>query len=128
MRPTMILFILASSLSATAAFATQRASVNVPFSFESHGKQFPAGNYDVVQNGSDNFLTMSSSKRPEKNITWVTGPTDVSTNSPSASIEFDQVGNTHELHAIRIGNHATPVLDKQWKVSTANQMTALVGP
>jgi len=48
MRPIIRMFVLAAvSASATAAFAFDRVTVNVPFNFETHGKTFPAGTYKV---------------------------------------------------------------------------------
>lgn len=48
MRPIIRMFVLAAvSASATAAFAFDRATVNVPFNFETHGKTLQAGTYRV---------------------------------------------------------------------------------
>jgi hypothetical protein len=48
MRPMIRMFVLAAAFpSATAAFAIDRATVNVPFSFKTHGEIFPAGAYEA---------------------------------------------------------------------------------
>jgi len=49
MRPMIRMFVLAAaSASATAAFAFDRVTVNVPFNFETQGKTFPAGSSETL--------------------------------------------------------------------------------
>ena len=44
MRPMIRMFVLAAvAASATAVFASETIAVDVPFSFDAHGKAFPAG-------------------------------------------------------------------------------------
>ena len=61
MRPIIRMFVLAAvSASATAAFAFDRVTVNVPFNFETHGKTFPAGIYKVESAANHYALTLSN--------------------------------------------------------------------
>ena len=65
MRPIIRMFVLAAvSASATAAFAFDRVTVNIPFDFETHGKTFPAGTYKVESAANHDALTLSSKTVP----------------------------------------------------------------
>jgi hypothetical protein len=112
MRSIVRMLVLTPALCATAAFAIDRASVNMPFSFESHGKVFPASQYDVSLTDDRRMLTLSSRTNPADRVSWMTVSADLSSTDAPLSIKFDRVGRVHELHAIRLGSYMTPVLDK----------------
>jgi hypothetical protein len=111
MRPSKWLFVLTLSLCTTAAFAIDRASVDMPFSFESHGRVFPASQYDVSLDANREMLTLSNRANPADTATFITTPAEQRPNDTTLSIKLDRTGNVLELHAIRLGSHTTPVLD-----------------
>jgi hypothetical protein len=110
MRSTSWLFILTSVLCARVAFAADRATVDIPFSFESHGRIFPASRYDVTLK-DNSFLTLTSRTNPSDTISWTPVSAGMDPKDPLLSMKFDQVGNTHELHSVRLGKYQTLVLD-----------------
>lgn len=112
MRSIIRMLVLTPALCATAAFASDGISVNMPFSFESHGKVFPASQYDVSLNNDRRMLTLSSRTNSADRVSWMTVPAELSSTDAPLSIQFDQVGRVHELHAIRLGSYMTPVLDE----------------
>lgn len=126
MRSIMWMLILTPALCTTPAFAVDRTPVDLPFSFESHGKVFPASQYDVSLNNDRRMLTLTSRTNPADTVSWMTvgaerGPTD-----PLLSIRFDKIGNMPELRAIRLGSYATPVLDAH-AVALRNRVPAQSG-
>ncbi len=102
---------------ATAAFAANQAKVNVPFNFTAQGQSYPAGSYEVSLNASDSFVTMESKTDATKHITWNVGPTDEA--STPVVVRFDHVGADYALKTIQIGEHVTPVLDKNIQQSVS---------
>jgi hypothetical protein len=111
MRSIPWIFVLTPLLCTPAAFAVDRASVNMPFSFESHGKIFPASEYDVILRDDRAMLTLTSRTNPHDTITWITFPAEMSPHDTTLSIQFDRVGDMEELHTVRLGKYQTPVLD-----------------
>jgi len=111
MRSITWMFVLTAVLCTPAAFAADMASVNMPFSFESHGKLFPPSQYDVIVKEDRGMLTLSSRTNPGDTISWTTVPAEMGPNDTALSIQFDRVGNMNELHTIRLGKYQTPVLD-----------------
>lgn len=119
-----ILWMLALTLAfcSPTAFAIDRVTVDLPFTFESHGKIFPASKYDVELSANHNFLTMASRTDPAIRYSWLVTPADSGTHDPALSIHFDCIGNTAELHAVRLGSYSTPVLDEHTTVSLKSQI------
>ena len=115
MRSIMWMFVLTPVLCTPAAFAVERASVDMPFSFESHGKVFPPSVYDVIVKDDPGMLTLSSRTNPADTISWIAVPAEMGPNDTVLSIKFDRVGNMHELHAVRLGIYQTPVLDTHFE-------------
>jgi hypothetical protein len=111
MRSISWMFVLTPVLCTPAAFAVDKASVNMPFSFESHGKVFPASQYDVILQRDRTLLTLTSKTNPADTLSWITVPAEMGPNDTALSFQFDRVGNMHELHAVRFGRYKTPVLD-----------------
>jgi hypothetical protein len=113
MRPIIRSFVLAAvTASATTAFAFDRATVNVPFDFETHGKTFPAGIYKVESAANHYALTLSSKTDTKMFCTWIASPTQFGPSMSTLSLEFDTgADGTHALRSIRLGTLITPVLD-----------------
>jgi hypothetical protein len=111
MRSITWMFVLTTVLCTPAALAVDKASVNMPFSFESHGKVFPASQYDVILQRDRTLLTLTSKTNPADTLSWITVPAEMGPNDTALSFQFDRVGNMHELHAVRFGGYKTPVLD-----------------
>jgi hypothetical protein len=113
MRPIIRSFVLAAvSASATAAFAFDRVTVNVPFNFETHGKTLPAGTYKVESASNHYALTLSSNTDTKVTFTWIASPAELGPNMSTLSLKFDiGADGTHALRSIRLGTLITPVLD-----------------
>src|ERR1700722_413134 len=111
MRSMTWVLVLTLALCTTAAFATDRVYVDMPFSFESHGKVFPASQYDVSLTDDRRMLTLSSRTNPADRVSWMTFPADKSPLDPELSLQFDREGNLSELRAVRLGSYRTPILD-----------------
>jgi hypothetical protein len=115
MRNILRIMVLAPSLCVTACFAAGRASFDAPFSFESHGDLFPAGQYDVELDVIGRHITMSSRKMPKQSLSWIAGPAEANPNATSTTIRFDIAGTMHVLRIIRLGSYETPILDAHSK-------------
>jgi hypothetical protein len=102
---------------ATAAFSANQAKVNVPFNFTAEGHSYPAGSYEVDLDANHNIVTMASKADTTKHISWTVGPAEAA-NTP-AVIKFDHVGADYDLKTIQIGEHVTPVLDKNVQQSVS---------
>ncbi len=102
---------------ATAAFAANQANVNVPFGFTSHGQSYPAGSYEVSLDANHGFVTLASKTDATKHITWNVGPAEAA--STPTVVKFDHIGADYELKTIQIGEHVTPVLDKNIQQSVS---------
>jgi hypothetical protein len=125
MRSIFKMFVFAPLLCTTAAFAVENATVKIPFSFESQGKPFPAGTYNVRIDSNLGVLTMSNKDLPGKSQTLSVGPADFVAGTPALDMKFDQIGNLHELHTIQLGPHVTPVLDAHRKNHDKTEEQAL---
>jgi len=113
MRPMIRLFVhAAATVSATAAFALDKVTVNVPFNFESNGKVYQAGQYDVKLDIARNVMTLSSRTDTKRSLMWAVSPAEFGPNAPTLSMKFDdsESGN-HALRSIRLAARTTPVLD-----------------
>jgi hypothetical protein len=109
------MFVLAAvTTSATAVFAFDQMTVNVPFNFETHGKSFPAGRYLVEFDPTQNALSLFSKTDTRKSFMWVASPAEFGPNTERLSLKFDNgPDGTHRLHSIRLATWATPVLDQR---------------
>lgn len=126
MRSILRMLVLTPALCATAAFAIDRVSVNMPFNFESHGRVFPASRYDVSLNDDRRMLTLTSKTNPADTATWMTLSAEKGPMDPELSLQFDQNGRTPELRAVRLGTYRTPILDVH-RVAGKSQTTAQSG-
>jgi hypothetical protein len=111
MRSIMRMLVLAPALCTTAAFALDRVSVNMPFSFENHGRVFPASRYDVSLSDDRRMLTLTSRTNPADTANWMTLSAERGPMDPELSMQFDRTGKTTELRAVRLGAFRTPILD-----------------
>jgi hypothetical protein len=110
MRSIMWTFIL-TGLCLPAALGAEKVSVNLPFSFATHGKVFPATQYDVILKEDRAFLTLTSRTNPADTVTWTTVPVGMRRHDAHLSLQFDQVGDLHKLRTVRLGEYRTPILD-----------------
>jgi hypothetical protein len=106
------MFVLATVFaSATAAFASDRVMVNVPFSFKTRGETFPAGAYEVEFDSIRHALKLSSKTDTKMSYSWIASPTGFSPNMSTLSIKFDGgADGIHVLRSIRLETWSTPVL------------------
>jgi hypothetical protein len=106
------MFVLATVFaSATAAFASDRVMVNVPFSFKTRGETFPAGAYEVEFDSIRHALKLSSKTDTKMSYSWIASPTGFSHNMSTLSIKFDGgADGIHVLRSIRLETWSTPVL------------------
>ena len=113
MRRMIRLFVLAAvSASATAALAFDRVTVNVPFNFESHGRTFPTGTYNVESAANHSVLTLSSKTDTKVSFTWIASQAEFRSDMSTLSLKFDiGADGTHALRSIRLEWLMTPVLD-----------------
>jgi hypothetical protein len=111
MRSILRMLVLIPALCTTAAFAVNRVSVDMPFSFESHGRVFPASRYDVSLTDDRRMLILTSRTNPADRASWMTFSADKSPMDPDLSMQFDRNGNMTELRAVRLGTYRTPILD-----------------
>jgi hypothetical protein len=111
------MFVFAAALaSSSAAFALSKVTVNVPFNFESHGKTYQAGKYDVRLDTAQNVLTLTNHDHPGQSVMWTAFPAEFGPNAPAVSIKFDDATDgTHELRSVRMETRTTPVLDVREK-------------
>ncbi|MGC1295041.1 MAG: hypothetical protein WA869_08375 [Alloacidobacterium sp.] len=129
MRPMSRMFVFAAALaSSSAAFALSKVTVNVPFNFESHGKTYDAGKYDVTLDASENILTLTNHNHPAESVVWIASPAEFGPNTAALSIKFDDAADgTHELHSIRLATRTTPVLDVREKHAAQREVSITGG-
>jgi hypothetical protein len=126
MRSILRMLVLTPALCTTAALAVDRVTVDMPFSFESHGRVFAASRYDVSLNDDRRMLTLTSRTNPADRASWMTLSVDRSPLDPDLSLQFDRDGNLPELRAVRLGTYQTPILDAH-SVARKSQIPARSG-
>ena len=128
MRPMTRMFIFAAALaSSSAAFALSKVTVNVPFNFESHGKTYQAGRYDVKLDANECLMILSNHNDPKQTVMWTVSPAEFGPNAPMLSMKFDNATDgSHALHSIRLAARTTPVLDVREK-HTAQREVSITG-
>jgi hypothetical protein len=122
MRSVLSMLVLLPTLSTT-ALAIDRVSVDLPFSFETRGKVFPASRYDVSLTFDRSRIVLTSRTNPADRLSWMTESTGSSPTDPDLSLQFDRVGNVQELRVVRLGTHQTPILDAH-PIRLQNQVPA----
>ena len=121
------LVLTSAALLATSAFAGSKAVVNVPFNFESHGRAFPAGQYQVSLDLHADVITMSSISDTSQSVMWTVAPAESDSARPVARLKFDDAGSTHELHSVQLGTRITSVLDAPAKRHDAGSSVVTAG-
>jgi hypothetical protein len=113
MQPMIRIFVLAAVFtSATAAYALDRVAVNVPFSFDTHGKTFPAGTYEVEFDSFHHTLKLSSKTDTKMSYISIAAPAEVGPDTSTLSLKFDNSADgIHVLRNIRLETWSTPVLE-----------------
>jgi hypothetical protein len=122
------LVLTSAAFCATAAFAADKAVVNVPFNFETQGIAFPAGQYSAELIMGKNVLTLRNVQNPGESILWTVSPADAGDISKALLMEFNDLGATHQLRSIQLGSRITTRLDAPAKRHDAGSvMTAVSG-
>ncbi|MGH9588032.1 MAG: hypothetical protein ACRD3F_13840 [Acidobacteriaceae bacterium] len=119
--------IASAMLFTTAAFAANRAVVNVPFNFETHGKAFPAGQYIATVDLQHNLVTLSSATDTKVSARWIAGPADSNPFDEKLTLTFDDHGGRHELRTVQLGSRITSRLDAPSSHESSTMLTARVG-
>lgn len=118
--------IASAILFTTAAFAANRAVVNIPFNFEAHGKTFPAGQYVATVDLQHNLVTFASTTDTRISARWFTGPADSNPSDEKLILTFDDHGSHHDLRTVQLGSRITSRLDAPSR-HEATVLTARVG-
>jgi hypothetical protein len=109
MRPMIRVFVLAAVFaSASAAFALDRVAVNVPVSFETHGKTFPSGTYELEFDSIHDTLKVSSKTDTKMSYIWIAAPAEVGPDISTLSLKFDNIAMAYMCCATigsRCGTH-----------------------
>jgi hypothetical protein len=108
---TRSVILATASLCATAAFAANRAVVDVPFNFESQGHNYPAGRYVATLESNEGILAISNENNPRISAHWIAGPADYNPTDAKLILKFDDLGNDHALRTLQLGPRITSRLD-----------------
>jgi hypothetical protein len=101
-----------AALCATAAFAADKAAINVPFSFESHGKHFSAGRYEISLDSQHNTLTMRNTEQSNQILLSSVSPAEFVAGSPQLRLVFANGEETHILKTVQIEASQATHLDR----------------
>ena len=115
-----------ASLCATAAFAADRAVVNIPFNFQSQGHTFPAGDYVATLDTNHNLLALKNSADAGVAANWAVGPADYNPTDEKLTLKFDDLGNSHALRTVQLGPRITSRLDGPARHHDAGSIAATV--
>lgn len=96
---------------ATSAFAANKAAVNIPFSFESQGQVFPAGQYTATLDLNHGVIALNSVTNTRLSAHWLAGPADSNLNDEKLTLKFDDLGSRHVLRTVQLGPRITSRLD-----------------
>ena len=100
-----------AAICATAAFAADRAVVDIPFNFVSQGKSFPAGRYAATLDLNHNVLELSNVSDASYSARWIAGPADFNPSDEKLTIKFDDLGPDRQLRTMQLGPRITSRLD-----------------
>lgn len=115
-----------ASLCATAAFAADRAVVNIPFNFVSHGQSFPAGKYIANLDANDNVLALSYMENASVSCHWAAGPAEFNPNDEKLTLKFDDLSDGLTLRTVQLGPRITSRLDAPARHHDAGSIAATV--
>jgi hypothetical protein len=129
MRPIIRISVLAVVLMSTAAaFAQNNVRVDIPFSFETYGKIFPAGSYEVGFDPHYHALKLSGTINRKIIYIGIASPAEFGPSALTVSLRFDHAADgTRVLGSILFGDWATPVLDKCDKYLAQYQLSSTGG-
>lgn len=114
----------AAAICATAAFAADRAIVDIPFNFVSQGKSFPSGRYAATLDPNQNVLELSNIDNAKYSAHWAAGPVDFNPNSENLTLKFDDLGPSHLLRTVQLGSRITSRLDAPVSRHNAGSISA----
>jgi hypothetical protein len=100
-----------ATLCATAAFAAEKAVVDIPFNFVNQGHSYPAGKYAATLEPQFNLIRLSSMENAKVSASWVAGPADFDPTDEKLTLKFDDSGNSHFLRTVQLGPRVTSRLD-----------------
>ncbi len=112
------------SICATAAFAADRAVVNVPFNFVSQGQSFPAGHYAATLDANQNVLALNDLDNTKISAHWTVSPADFNPNNEKLTLKFDDLGQNHMLRTVQLGPRITSRLDAPVRHHDAGSIAA----
>jgi len=116
MRNKLSTFVLASAtlaavaLSTIPAMASTSKSVTVPFSFTVDGKNLPAGEYLVLRDDTQHFVSLQSRDASQRFL-WIANPS--ATKTDRVILKFNPQGDTHSLESVQFGPLVTSRLDRK---------------
>jgi hypothetical protein len=99
------------SFCATAAFAVNKAEVNIPFNFVSQGHVFPAGHYFASLDADENILALSNVAHARVSARWVASQAECNPGDQKLILNFDGLGEGRTLRTVQLGSRITPRLD-----------------
>jgi hypothetical protein len=114
-----------ATLCATAAFAADTATVNIPFSFVSQGQTFPAGKYVATLDRNNNLIDLSSVDA-SVSAHWMTGPAEYNPDNEKLTMKFADAGNSHYLSSVQLGPRVASRLDTPSRHHNAGSNAAAV--
>ncbi len=103
------LVISSAALCATAAFAAEQKTVEVPFGFVAKNHVYQAGSYTVAVDWARSQVTLCEIGKPSQPLMWTMVPGDPA--HPKVSLTFDVNGPDHVLRTIQYETFITPNLD-----------------
>ena len=127
MRSKLIMLAFALLVCAPGAFAAERVTVNIPFSFESHGKHFPPSQYEVTLSNDRYHLTLASRESPSLSLSILVESRESDRTLPELSIRFKNVDGIHALQSIRLGSYESAVLTPRSNVSSKHEVASQAG-
>jgi hypothetical protein len=127
MRSKLLMLAFALFVSAPGAFAAEKVTVNIPFSFESHGKHFPASQYEVALSDDRVHLTLSDKELPSLSLSILVESYESDRTVPTLSIRFQNIDGTHALQSIRLGSYGSAMLTARSNVSSKRQVSSSAG-
>lgn len=111
---------------ASSAFAADKATVNIPFSFEAGGHSYPAGQYVAQLDLGRNIIQLNSTSKTNVSARWTAGPADFNPNDEKLILKFDDLGSHHMLRTVQLGPRITSRLDAPARQGSAGSAAMTV--
>jgi hypothetical protein len=109
------LLLSAAALSATAAFAAEQKTVEVPFNFIAKNHGYKAGSYTVSVDRLRSVVILSKIGKPSQPLEWIMLPGDNDPSHLHVRLTFNVTGAEHVLRTIQYETLVTPNLDPKPK-------------